>query len=149
MKKTKTAVIYIKRSNGTKLVINPHDLKEVVVSMASLKAELVTSAGTLTVKLSDYAVNDRLKPMLRDRYNIIDLEEGQPIKVQDRSKAHSLVVIHSPESRTSRFIFPKALAGVVCDGSTITVRGFKQNHTVRNVSRREHDTDCFEAFAAN
>jgi hypothetical protein len=138
----KTAIIYIKTANGGRLIVNPNDLKHVV--MVGTTVTFVTSVASKTVQLSAYAVNDKLKPMLRQRYNVVDVEANRAIKRQENGKSHNLTVIHEPDRVTC--VFPKALRGVALDDNSVTIHGFNAQWTLP-VLRQSNDPDHFETVS--
>lgn len=138
----KTALIYVKTAAGGRMIINPNDLKQVVISGTSVT--FVTSVVSRTANLSEWAIRDKLKPALRQRYNVLDVEGGRALKFQDAGKSHNLTVIH--ESGKVTCVFPKAFRGATLANNSVTVHGYNEHWTVP-IQRQPNDESFFEAMA--
>lgn len=129
--KKKTLVV-IKNGND-KLFLNPSDLKTVEVFSNSNgnTVTIQTSVFKHSFGATNYLVNDKFRPALRERYDIITIDERSGISSNAQSyapKPNSIVVVKQGERTT--YIFPKGLKAVEADGNKITVHAFRRSLTV-------------------
>lgn len=144
--KKKKALILIKQGDD-RLIINPSDLKTLTVSKAdgATTLTLQTSVFKHSLPVSDYLVNDKLRPHLRDRYNLITVN-SRGVQINNHGydkKANDVVVVEqeAPNSSSVKtYIFPKGLKAVEVDGNKILINAFRAEFVVdlgRPVNRTE------------
>lgn len=114
----KPLLISINTDRGS-LIVNPGDLKTVRID--GNKVTFNASRHSESVNLSDYTINDRLRPALRERYHIIHSRTGVNAAVTDTKGARHAVIFASTPTG-SIVIFPKGVKMVKLEpGSVISV----------------------------
>jgi len=141
----KKSLILIKQGED-RLIINPSDLKTIKVTKTSNGNTLTvqTSVFKHSVQVTDYLINDKLRPALRDRYNLLTVN-SRGVSSNNTGygkKPNDIVVVEEGEgdNSTKTYIFPKGLKAVEVDGNKLIINAFREEFTVdfgRQVNRTE------------
>jgi hypothetical protein len=94
-------------------LINPADLKEVSWTRKEKgnTMAVTTSQGTRSFKASKYTINDKIRPALSSRYNVLTVDSKKSVSMaQNHGKRNWLLQINGPSKST--IIFPKAVKSV-------------------------------------
>lgn len=141
----KKALILIKQG-GDLLVINPSDLKLIEVARAESgnRVTIQTSVFKHSFNATDYMINDRIRPALRERYNLVTLNSRGVHSTAGYCNKNNIIIIEEGEGDRSKktFIFPKAFKSLEVEGNKIRVSAFRKDFEVdlgRQVNRTELD----------
>lgn len=118
----KKALIKLTRTNGVVEFINPNDIRSVTVtSSGRVRVNTSHSGNNIVFELSRWAIDNKLKPALNSRYNVIEVESGRSVRKLDRGMDNSVVAVVDRSSGDHTFVFPKGLVRVELNGNKLTV----------------------------
>jgi len=116
--------------------INTQDLKVVKINPGRETATVITSSTTTDLKCMTKARLDRLSKELNERYNLLHLPSMQ---ARNSNRDNTLLVIEDGETKV--YIWPKALFTIAKRGTRVTVKAYKTEMTVDDLTGRVRAED--------
>src|SRR5574343_148069 len=104
------------RDGDQRVLINPADLKSVTFDGKIVSVN--TSVLRKSFRSTKYAVDQKFKPAIRDRYNVVNITKNR-VTVSSTDKRNTVVAVSN--GKNSTYIFPRALKWVAQNGNELTI----------------------------
>ena len=143
----KKALIKINRRNGGTEYINPSDIRTIVLKQSGTVMVNASHTGNnAAYEVSRWAIDNKLKPALRQRYNTIELENGRGVRKTSPTggATNSIISIANRDTGDTTIVFPKGLVMVEIAQSSIKVVATGIPPITVAVQAAEGFTSCFD-----
>jgi hypothetical protein len=112
----KPTFLIVNGPHGT-TALNSQDLRVAVLREG--QCLVATSSSHISFNCSQYMA-DRIKKEIRDRYNLVDANDGG-LRVQNMKKDHAVLCLKTDDGATV-LVWPKALQSLQADGNKLVVK---------------------------